>query len=436
MNNNILNKRVALVGNMNNNNFSLLRYLRSLGVDTDLYLNQNDCSGESSHFAPESDTWELEKWNNYIFQSKLSEDPISAFNFPLSTLFFIKSLVKKIFNKNEQILLPVSKKYIKKTFAKYDYIIGSGITPAIFDRCDIKISLFIPYAIGVEWFCDPVFNEKFNSKNMIIKLFASKIKQKQINGLKKVKQVICADNFTKSSLKAIDLFPTTMTSPMVYNLNPSVLKINNYFINNTLLKIENSDFVVLSHVRHYWKRPNNISELEWIRQDKNNDWLINSFSSLINDKKIKNPLLILFEYGKDVSESKKLIKIKNIEKYIIWLPKCHRKEIMFLLEKVDIGVGEFYELSEILFGGTGYEILASGKPLIQGFNFSKSRFSEIYNIPIPPLLDVKLEEDVYMHLNEMALNIKKRNTIGFESKRWFDEYCGIGLAKKWVQLLN
>ena len=48
------------------------------------------------------------------------------------------------------------------------------------------------------------------------------------------------------------------------------------------------------------------------------------------------------------------------------MPNLPRKEILKLIEKSSLGLGEFY-LEDVMWGGTGWEILSMGKPLIQGF---------------------------------------------------------------------
>ena len=63
--------KVALVGNMNNNNFALLRYLRDLGVDAHLLLFDN----EIGHFVPEHDTWQLAKWQPFIHALPFGNNP-------------------------------------------------------------------------------------------------------------------------------------------------------------------------------------------------------------------------------------------------------------------------------------------------------------------------------------------------------------------------
>ena len=45
--------RIACVGNMNNNMFSIMRHLRSRGYNADLI-----CSNETEHFSPDADTFD------------------------------------------------------------------------------------------------------------------------------------------------------------------------------------------------------------------------------------------------------------------------------------------------------------------------------------------------------------------------------------------
>ena len=58
--------KIGILGNMNNNGFSLLRYFRDLGLDADLLLFQDDQTGHSSHFSIKADTWNYSKWGKYI----------------------------------------------------------------------------------------------------------------------------------------------------------------------------------------------------------------------------------------------------------------------------------------------------------------------------------------------------------------------------------
>ena len=164
--------KIGIIGNMNNNNFSILRYFHDLGIEADLLLNQNDGKYESSHFRPECDTWEINKWKSYFKYTKLDEDPSSVFSFPISIFFIFRNFFRK------KKSIPISDNYIKTTLSIYTHLIGSGLTPAITNRIDRKLDMYFPYAIGVEWIGDPVFLNKLNSNNLLISYLSKLIKKK------------------------------------------------------------------------------------------------------------------------------------------------------------------------------------------------------------------------------------------------------------------
>ncbi len=108
---------------------------------------------------------------------------------------------------------------------------------------------------------------------------------------------------------------------------------------------------------------------------------------------------------------------------------------MWLLSKVSVGVGEFYDVPRTIWGGTGWETLASGKPLLQGYQFAEGEFEAIYGHPPPPMLPVWSAQNILPHLLDMADHPEKREAIGQGAKAWFAEHNGIGLARKWLDLL-
>ena len=73
--------KIAVVGNMNNNGFALMRYFRDLGADAHLLLNANDGTGDLSHFRPDSDTWNISAWSPFIHQTDIPNAPIAALGF-------------------------------------------------------------------------------------------------------------------------------------------------------------------------------------------------------------------------------------------------------------------------------------------------------------------------------------------------------------------
>jgi len=438
--------KIGIIGNMNNGNFSIMRYFRDLGFDAHLLLYSNDGKGNSNHFRPECDSWEIKKWNKFIVRTLLADDPINGLKFPLNIILFIISLFRRIKTFNSTIVYPINSKYIRKICSEYDYLIGSGLSPAFLKNAGIPLTIYYPYSMGIEWLGEPIFLKKINSSNIFIRKLTQQIRINQTKGILNAKNVICLDkSITAEAFNNIGINPKIMLCPMVYNkeLQPITLPndtfnkvfTNNFFI-KVLEKLNKSDFSVISHARNLWHRKNYYSQDEWKLQNKHNDWLIFSFSKFIQLKIVSTPLLILFDYGEDVKHTQDLIVKLDLEKYVVWMPKLERKQIMWFISKVDVGIGEFYELPQMLFGGTGYEILSMGLPLIQGFNFPNNSFTSYFNIPEPPLLPVKEEMDVFKHLVDLAKDKNYRKNIGQESKKWFDQYCGIGLAEKWVDIIR
>ena len=152
--------KIALIGNMNNNNFALMRYFRILGADAHLLLYSNDGKRELSHFKPECDTWDIEKWQPYIHQTNIPNIPAAGLCFPLSWLVAFRSIFLTLLGYQGEWNLPVSNREIKKSYIGYDRYIGSGIAPATFARASLILDIFYPYAIGIEFFSDPEFLSK------------------------------------------------------------------------------------------------------------------------------------------------------------------------------------------------------------------------------------------------------------------------------------
>ena len=98
----IRKKKVALIGNMNNNNFTLLRILRDNKIDAHLFLYSNET------FQPQADTKNYLNWRSYIHNLNIS-------NGKPDILFF---------NKNK----------LSKKLQDFNFIIGNGIAPYILKK--------------------------------------------------------------------------------------------------------------------------------------------------------------------------------------------------------------------------------------------------------------------------------------------------------------
>ena len=147
-------------------------------------------------------------------------------------------------------------------------------------------------------------------------------------------------------------------------------------------------------------------------------------------------LLILLEYGRDVEKSKRLCEELNIANSVRWLPIMDRKDILCLINKVDVVASEFYTGEGVMWGGTGWETLIMGKSLILGFNFEKTSFEELFGFPPPPLFPVKTKNDLKLHLKKLIKSKKLVKENGEKNRIWFYKYNGHKIAKKWIDLLK
>jgi len=388
--------RVAIIGNMNNCFFTLMRYFRDLNIDAHLYLYEN----EYEHFKPENDTYRIDKYKDYIH-------------------------ILPVANSGKGLILANSKE-LQKILKPYDLYIGYGIAPALFRKIDYTLDIFIPYSDRIEL----VNYDKFQFKNLFkypVRLYTRK---EQIAGIKfNTTKVIASgiESITKEAIEMLGIKDKYIRNYLIMIYNKEELDINDiepYYID----VMKNRDIVIFSHTRHHWK---NLIESYERNGVKGIDRLIIGYSKFVKDNPNINSILILFEYGKDVEFSKELIKELGIEKYVEWFPLMPRKKILQLIDYADIVVNS---LGSPMWGGVGFEALSRGKILMQNFELSNKEFQKLMGHPLPSILRAYSAEDVKDRLNEFIKNKEYYKKEGEKNREWFDKYAGIGLAKEYKKI--
>jgi glycosyltransferase involved in cell wall biosynthesis len=425
--------KVGILGNMNNSGFAIMRYFRDLGIDAHLLLYSDDGKGMSEHFQPTSDTWQYQTWAPYIHQTKIASTYITALEFPFSMFHSATKWVLYLLGWKESHTHAVSNATLQQTFAGYDKIIGSGIAPVVFVRLSKPIDIFFPFSTGVEWVADRQNKNDPLVKRVILGAIMSHLRKVQIEGIQRARHVLNAETgLTETALKNMGVNPKRLMIPAVYNremipsLDISTLPLE------MISRVSCADFCMFSAARQIW-----LDESASVSGgSKNNHWLIHSLSRVKQARPNCRILLILMEYGADVQATRRLVNELNLEENVVWLPLASRKFVMQLLRLCDIAVGEFYETKKTIWGGTGWEAFAAGKPFLNGFIFSNSEFEELFGIPQPPILAVRTQEDIDFNILNMIDHPLERKEIGEKSRTWFDTYNGIGLAKRWVDLLT
>jgi len=391
---------------MNNNFFALLRYLLDLGMDTHLFLFSN----EATHFLPESDSFDFIRYAQYIH-----------------TLPFSNSY---------RDVYTVDSKIISDIFCDYEILIGCGLSPAFLVKAKRNLDIFVPY--GSDFYAEPFLSAKLFEANSILKrilffiyfivyAYTSHLQKKGIQNSSYIFNLGILTKLHNSVANKLDVHCFPISVPMVYIEN------NEYVpkeIEPVIDRIKYSDLVIVNQSRQYWKT---IYEKDSASVLKGNDILIRGFALFIKRTILKSPCLILFEYGPDVQHSKDLVSELQIQPYVLWLPLMSRKFILKILQFADIGADQFISP---YFGGTGNEHLAAGIPFFSKM-ISNEEYRELTGYDLPPgVISASTPEEICKYLLKYESDREFFKHLGFENKKWFDEYAGAGLARKYKTIIE
>ncbi len=380
--------KIACIGNMNNIQFTLCRYLRDKGLDAHLFL----FSDEAIHFLPEADSYttEFKKFTNTLDISK-------------ETLFD-RSRVKNV----------------KKILEEFDFFIGTDVAPALLRLINRKLDIFIPHGSDIYSFpFDTKFTKGVNKVWWLRTIwFTGKL---QLEAIENCELIIFPDEYEthfpyRSKLKSGPTF-VDGTAPMLYT--PQYSELNKIspdslqHAKNFLAIREKFDLIIFSHARQNGSK---LSEKDKIHE-KGNDKLIKGFAQFCRNQPNSNACLILFEYGMDIDSAKKLIEQESIESRVIWMPKMQRKEIMYGLSLSDISCGEFE--NSWLTCGVVNESLALNKPLLhfRDDKLYESNYAELYF-----LLNAFSEGDITSQIEKFNQAKKETNQKASAGSKWLEKY--------------
>ena len=429
---------------MNNNGLSLLRHLYDLGYDSKLFLYRNDGHGNSSHFSWENDTWNSKKWSSRVVRTELVNGHLQSlnFNFIFHTVINFTYKVFKYFKLPGRNFLQVGVyrpgQYINSIFSDYNIIIASGIAPALFTLSHKEIDIFYPYSTGIEFYKAPSSTKNLYSSKVFglpVKMIINHVKKKQALGITQAKQVYNAElSITKDYLDKIGKPYKVLPIPLVYNEEfPEKIPKK---IEKILGSIKEENFNIIMTSRQFWVSPKQ-GDIEWENnQSKRNYILYDAFEELKRLLPTHKLKLFILEYGKDVVQTKIYLKNKNLEDDVVWIPKLSRKELMLVLSKVDVSVGEFYLKKGTIWGGTAMEALSLGKPFLNSFNFDEKKFESLFGIKKPPILNSNNKYDIENHIQNLILNKDFYQYISANSIEWFKKNSGASLAARWLDSIN
>lgn len=428
--------KIGLIGNMNNINFSLMRYFRDFGVDARLLLYSNDGTDTLQHFRPECDTWSMQRWSPYVERTNIPNALVAALDSPASWLVSGRSLLRRLLGLQSVWIPPVSRAQIRKAYSGYDRLIAAGISPATLQRINRPLDLFYPYSLKVEYLEESAFAAQLQASRGQANALLRAIRRSQARGIARARLTLVSDDgVTRDALNAVGARSRVCAIPMVYTGDPMPEQPPTEALREIDRQIAGASISILHHARLMWVNHGGFTEAQWRYESKNNHWFFKAFAAVVHARPDLRFRLLIVEYGPDVNEAKRLVKDLGIADVVTWLPMMERRELMWILSRVTIGVGQFYDFPKVLWGGTAWEVLAAGKPLIQGFAFGDGEFERLYGYPPPPMLAVASESDVRAQLERVVADPRQLSDMGRRARGWFDRYNGVGLARQWLDCL-
>lgn len=372
--------KIACVGNMNNNMFAIMRFLRYRGYDAWLVV-----TNDFDHFAPMADTFETE-YQEYVLNFDLIKTDI----------------------------LFTDRQKVNRFFSEFDFVIACGYSIAYLVYSKIYVDITIPYGSDLY---DLPFYKPDETYTDYFKKQRKALAKYQRYGLENCKAVIF--DYTNDAFEKIIQqfnFKGTRyknTPPFIFTpeFNPgNIEKLRQKFHNKDQMEIicQKHDFVIFNQIRQSWKNPLD----EW--SYKGNERIFKAFSKFIKEQDT-NACLIVFEYGTDVLESKQLVNSLGITESVYWFPVTHRCEILTMISYCDIGIGEVGDYSWFSYGAI-FEFLCMKKPVIH------NRKDEMYiNIvdSLYPMYNASNEEEVFNALVKAHTNKAEALKISSEAHEWY-----------------
>lgn len=375
-------KKIALIGNMNNMLFSLVRYLRDAGEDAHLLLYAN----ELDHFHPSSDSFDL-SYQDYCHTLTWGD--------------FLK--VRKT---------PAEK--IAADLDAYDILIGCGAAPAYCHKAGRKLDIFKPYGSDIAeltQYRPSVFYPQYS----IEQCYSANMQRQGLAQCTVLHAGFANPSYERSYSKFLPQaerwlmgMPLFYTVPYEYRSTKTDWR-QTYWAEVFQTVRNENDFVVFYHNRHSWltsaEDPNN----------KGTDVFLRGFADFVLSMQGVRVALVTVEYGPDVAASKKLLKELGIADKVFWLPRMGRKDVMAGLHYSDVGCGVFSRST--LTNGVIQEVLASGRPLIS--RRDDARYATQHE-GLYPMLHASNAQEVACQLRVVATCGSKRREIGDAAKAWLD----------------
>lgn len=373
--------RVALLGNMNNLFFAIVRHLRAAGVDAHLFLFDN----EPAHFHPSADTFSLD------YQAYTTSLPYG----------------------NWRTFSKAPREHIAEATRGFDFLMGTGIAPALLHRAGKKLDIFMPYGEDLEFLARRWWPGLPDPRAL---LTALTLPRHQRAGIREAAVCIGTNPPSTQALYAeLGIKGRRVIAPLtaVCSLEFSPERVPEYANRSHFYpyfkKLRDSADLLLWHHGRI-----TMAESHWKSGDaKGTQKVIAGFAAFARKHPDIRAKLALFEYGPEVNAAREIVRSLGIADNVAWFPLMPRKEIFIGMNFADITCGEL-GLS-YNYGGAILEGLAMAKPLLHYRRDEDFPEAERY-----PILCAKTAQDVEAQLEAWREDPERVREIGRAGRRFFE----------------
>jgi hypothetical protein len=384
-------KKIALIGNMNNNFFAITRYIRDMGYDAHLFYRVG-----AEHFQPYADTYEQD-YETFCHEVKWLDNGFHN----------------------------IDKEEVKNALKDFCFFIGQGDEAAVAYKSGFNMDVYYPYGSDVYKYAYLPKEYSLLNKAKALAGLNRDISYKQMlagTAAKYMNEVIVNARYVwaihtneefEEKLKGLNIQGQYqhIAMPFIYDKEYERLLDTNSFIDEyPAIKAikEQFDFIVLYHGRQEWKTYVNDFT------NKNTHHLIIGFASFLNNNPATKAVLMMLEYGTDTEFSKQLIEELGIAENVRWFPKMYRKDLMRLVSIADVCTGEF-DKSYLMFG-TLSEAMIVHKPILH--YRQDELYAASYDNDIYPLLNAREPEQITAMLNYAVNNREEIRIMGKQANHW------------------
>lgn len=367
--------RVAVLGNMNNMGFAMVRHLRAAGLDTTLFLFDDT----PPHFHPSKDTF-------HEYESFTVALPFGSWHTFAETPRYA----------------------ISDAIAGHDFTIGMGTAPALMHRAGRRLDVFFPYGDDILSF--PFWLGTPSAKNWKSVL---SLPYHQREGIRDAAVCIGAKTPRDDALYAKLGYRgkrVAVVPPLVCSIEFAPERMAEYHARSehypTFARIRaEADFMAMSHSRVAVDQTVNY---------KGTEKLADGFAAFVKAHPEKKIRLAMLEYGPDVGQVKERFAAHGVESSVHWLPLMARRDILVGLSLADVTFGELGY--SFLSGGAISECAMMGKPMIHYRDDALYAKADLF-----PVLHAATAEDVTERLEECLANPEHAQHVGAECRRVFNE---------------